>query len=131
MWHDAAYNHRQRRQRNRDDVLDDLLQEHAESNAAERKQLNRKIWRRRRYLRRREAADKLRESALRGRAPPNKPHNVCINWLALFGQADPATKVGDFYEDIYSLAESEAPHEELARTHFIVLHMSTRRQLTP
>ena len=101
----------------KDEVLEDLQeqlklakQRKGELNAQEFKELSRKVWRRRRYLRRQKAVRNLNEAAATGRAPEVRSRGRHIDFRRVFGDGDPATEVHDHYVKLFNVCPERKEH---------------------
>ena len=114
-WHEAAAKCSLRAPQPRDEVLVNLLREHARASFSDKRRLNKLIWRRRRALKRIKARNSLRVAAERGSLPASQPKSVVVNWSKLCGGGDPQSILYDYFADIYSLCPSEVLTEESAK----------------
>jgi len=112
-WNRIALVNFSRPAKQQDFVLQSLLQLHKGSSPAEKRGLNRQIWRRRRWIKRQKAKLALHTAGETGRFPSIGPKNISVNWYKLCGEVDPATKIHDFYEHIYSLGPIQREAENL------------------
>ena len=109
-WAQLAARHRERPARASDEALGALIAERRAAPAAQRREVDRRIYRHRRRLKRIRRADELLSAAARGAAPsPPKAANH-VNWKRLFGNDDPNTRITELFTDIFR--HSEAEHEQ-------------------
>lgn len=84
----------------------------------EKNKLNRKIWRRRRYLKRSKHLDEIAQDVEAGRAP-RKPPSKHYNWGKIAGKTDPKQLLTEFYKELYGLPETEKRNIHDERQHWI------------
>ena len=89
--------------RQRNIILKQLLTEHATSSTSEKKVLNRRIWRRRRCIKRLRAKFSMQEAAQRGRFPGSRPKNLVINWHKLCNGQDSVVTLHNHFLSIFFL----------------------------
>ena len=77
-WREAAVSCARRAPKPRDDVLTNLLRDHANASVLDRRRLNKLIWRRRRVLKRQKAKDALRVAAQRGSLLASQPKALLL-----------------------------------------------------
>ena len=117
--------------RTEDPILRELLEAHRAAGLADRRYLNRMIWRRRRWIRRCRARAALRDSAVSGRFPSAQPKNVTINWSKLCSERNPVEVLTTYYQDIYSLEESLRSSELERKTYHVESWRSLRIDILP
>ena len=131
LWHRTALQHKQKVPKQKDHVLQQLLHEHAIAGPALKRDLNRRIWKRRRWIKRSRAKAALRLAAEHGRFPNTAPKNVVVNWSKLCGNADPSLVIHDFYQDIYCLDSDTMQKEQATKTERIETWRALRIDLLP
>jgi hypothetical protein len=90
-----------------DAQLEELLTEQKAARPEIRILFNKRIWRRRRHLRRVKAKRALQEACESGRAPPLASGGAHVNWLRLFGDDDPKTQITTFFASLFELKGEE------------------------
>ena len=98
----------------RDIELANLLLQWGGAERAQRRSLNKQIWRRRRLLRRRRLRQQLAQALLKGSAPPGR-RSTHINWIKLFSGRDASTDLKQFHLDLYSLNPEDEVCEHQAK----------------
>ena len=95
-----------------DEVLQSLLDEKRRLDGPidERKQLSKRIWRRRRFLKRQKAEEELRQAALRGCAPKGPRPSIHLNWAKVLGKTGltPSQLMTDYFSALYGLSPEDA-----------------------
>ena len=90
-----------------DTQLEELLAAQKAAPPEMRRLFNKRIWRRRRHLRRMKAKAELQEACIHGRAPRLETSSAHVNWLRLFGDGDPKTQITAFYACLFELVGEE------------------------
>ena len=115
VWQAAAVGCTRRTPKLTDELLTDLLREHASAGPLDKLRLNKLIWRRRRVLKRQRAKDALRAAAERDSLPASQPKSAMVNWSKLCDGGDPQSVLYSYFADIYSLCSSDVLIEECAK----------------
>ena len=100
-----------------------LLKNKREGRHLERAELNwlcRAIWRKKRALKRAEHLTKIKESAVRERAP-KKTQSKHFNWSSIAKQENPETVLTNFFQDLYSIPVDQEDIIQSERLHWIEL----------
>ena len=93
--------------------------------------LNKKIWRHRRAVRRKEAQLKIQEAARSGSMPKSGKKSIVTNWKKLFGEADPSTALRKYFEDIYYVPEGLLEVDEEVKQRVIQTWNALRIDILP
>lgn len=126
---DTACQHSALRKRSRDEQLQLLLRERKCTPTGQRRDVDKRIYRRRRYLKRKRVSDNLIEAASMGCAPPQQRSNSHIPWTKLVGDGDPERNVRQHFECIYSLEPHERTIEEAEKQKYVALWRNFRIDL--
>ena len=113
-----------------DEELIALLDERRSTPRGHQRGVERRIYRRRRYLKRKRWTEALTKAASANRAPDQKKTASCVPWSKLAGSADPETFVRQHFQKIYSLSLTERTEEESARQRYINVWKSLRIDLS-
>jgi hypothetical protein len=94
----------------------------------ERKALYKRIWRRRRHLKRVKNMRDLQDAAASGRAPPSARPSTHLNWGKILGNSGvlPKTLLTNFFKKLYGLQEEEAVAVAAVRQNLVDRWMSLR-----
>ena len=113
-----AADHRLQRRQKQDVELKELLWQRKRTPPGERRDIDRKIYRRRRYLKRKRAEMEVKHAAAEGKAPVRKTATH-FSWSKVFGDNDPASAIHDCLKAIYSLAAEERTEEEELKHQYV------------
>ena len=128
-WWELATKHTNRPPKVRDEVLDNLLERHACSSPAEKRSLNKLIWRHRRAKKRWRAKQTLQLAVEKGSLPKTAPKRISVNWAKLSTGTDPAILMHNYFTDLYSASEV-LQFEEDNKQYFIDSWISLRTELS-
>ena len=131
VWHRTALEHKLQTPRLKDPVLQVLLHEHASASQTRKRELNRHIWRRRRWTKRQRDKAALVSAAEHGKFPNSAPKNLVISWAKLCGNKEPSSVIHDFYHDIYCLNDDLMSSEARAKYERIEVWKALRIDLIP
>ena len=96
--------HKTRRKCEKDQIVNDLkAQLRRAATAAEKRQLNRLLWRRRRALNRQKHIVFLQEACENKRSLVQRRRGGHFNWLRVFGQEPPSIAIISFHADIFEI----------------------------
>ena len=96
--------HKTRRKCEKDPIVGELeTQLRRATTAAERRQINRLLWRRRRALTRQRQVVFLLEACEAKRSPVQRKRGNRFNWLRVFGQEPPSMAIRSYYADIVEI----------------------------
>jgi hypothetical protein len=131
---ETAVLHGQTCRREVDFELEALLVKRKEATLTlqERQVLNRRIWRRRRALKRALHLGELEKCADTGRVPRlQMQKSKHYNWAKIAGQKEPRALLTEFFSEIYGLPEEEKQDAQVQRQHWIDLGREFQDSDTP
>ena len=123
---------REKKEKNVDQVLKDMLAAKHTVPLEERKELYKRIWRRRRHLKRLENLTDLQLAAAAGRAPPGARPSMHLNWGKIVGNSGdlPKTLLTTYLANLYGLPKEEAGAVAAVRQDFVDRWLSLRVDMT-
>ena len=113
--------HRFKRARCEDLQLQHLLYERKQTPFGERRDVEKRIYRYRRMLKRRRQTQALEHAASKNQAPAQKRSHNHISWQKIVGDQDPGDSITKFFESIYSLTPAERSDEIAEKQRYVKL----------
>ena len=101
-WWELATRHSYKPRKPRDEVLDNLLELHANGSPAQKRVLNKRIWRHRRATKHWRAKQALQLAVEKGSLPKAAPKRISVNWSKLSTGTDPAVVMHNYFTDLYA-----------------------------
>ena len=95
----------------------------------EKRIISKKIWRRRRHLRRLRELERLDDAAATGRAPPRPRPSCHLNWLRIFGNTPAKEAITEYFVELFGLPQGQRVLARGAKAHWIAVWRDLRIDL--
>ena len=115
-----------------DQELSDMLKAKHTVQPEEKKDLYKRIWRRRRHLKKVKHLEELQQAAAAGRAPPEPRPSMHLSWGKIMGSSGilPKMLLTNYFAELYGLPKEEAVSEAMARQCIVGRWLSLRIDMT-